>query len=498
MCYKNIGFTYVRFLYKFYNEENNMLENDPEIRDSSLRRKASWLEKMRWSRWYKGGTTVVKIAIPTAIAIATLTACTPKVDEQQQKAYKNYLSAWGEYQTAVSTYDKLETPGKPSLPSKLVIANDLDDKATTEALNSKTTTLQNATTEINQLCEALKNNETQKVAYQSYLSAWGTYANAVAEYEALENAEKPALPANLLLTKDLDEKATTKALNDARTALENATAEINKLIKQYEQETPTPPEPPIDYDKLTPADLTDEQKNAIITSIITALEKNIKQNIGRGDGVINEILGFEFKNNTITLLLDYTNSTFGNMIGMYRYTMVDEVNYKALIVDGVTPVSATAKGEKIIEFSSKSNDDRMQEVLAKLNPTLAETNPQFVSLTKISGAIIDNLGKTNEIKLFVINDDGITIIKTNARSDGDRTDPIGQSILAESAEIGKDYTKPTTETYEFGENVILLGEMFKEDDSNEVLDAFEHKGQTYAIIRNRYTELKKGAESENY
>lgn len=478
-------------MYKFYNEENNMLENDPEIRDASLRRKASWLEKMRWSRWYKGGTMVVKIAIPTAIAIATLTACTPKVDEQQQKAYKNYLSAWGEYQTAVSTYDKLETPDKPILPSKLVIANDLDEKATTEQLNQKTTTLQNATTEINQLCEALKNNQTQKVAYQSYLSAWETYANAVAEYEALENAEKPALPASLLLTKSLDEKATTKALNDARTALENATAEIYKLIKQYEQETPTPPEP----DK----PMTKEE---IVEKITSAVETAVKNVLGRNATRI-EYLAIDYKEESgkffVDILTEYNTVVSGvsgktrRLLRIPMQTEMTEENLK----NGTFLPTGPRNGQTLIDIPMTSQDTRDREVLAKLNPSLAETNPEFICLTSVSGGTI-SIGDTKRITIYAINEHGITVTSTRARSDGDRVDSIGQSILAESAEEGKDYTKPTIETYEFGENVILLGEMFKEDVSNEVLDVFEHKGQTYAIIRNRYTELKKGAESENY
>ncbi len=454
---------------KFYNEEKNMLENYPEIRDASLRKKPSFLEKTLWKRWYKGvSTAVLAITLPTAI-VCTLSACTPTVavDEQQQKAYKNYLSAWGEYENAVTEYNKIENADKPTLPANLVLTKTLDDKATTDNLKSETQKLETATENILNLCEIYNNNQddpAQKAAYQNYLSAWNTYQAAVAEYEALENEDKPALPANLVLAKRLDENATTKALNEGRTALENATAEINKLIEEYTQQTPIPPA--IDYDKLTPADLTEEQKEIIVKNITTALEKNIKQNIGRGDGVINEVLGFEFENNTITLLLDYTNSTFGNMIGMYKYTMANEVNYKALIVDGITPASATAKGEKIVEFSTTSNDNRANEVLAKLNPEIAATNPQFISLTSTSGGTI-SIGDTKRITIYTINKQGITIISTRARSDGDRIDPIGQSILAESATVGKDYTAPTTETFEFGKNVLLLGEMFKGNDSNE-------------------------------
>ena len=186
----------------------------------------------------------------------------------------------------------METPDKPILPSKIVFENDFDEKATTEQLNQKTTTLQNATTEINQLCEALKNNQTQKVAYQSYLSAWETYANAVAEYEALENAEKPALPANLVLAKTLDDKATTKELNDARAALENATAEINKLIQQYEQETPTPPEP----DK----PMTKEE---IVEKITSAVETAVKNVLGRNATRI-EYLAIDYKEESGKFFVD--------------------------------------------------------------------------------------------------------------------------------------------------------------------------------------------------
>lgn len=453
---------------KFYNEEKNMLENYPEIRDASLRKKPSFLEKTLWKRWYKGvSAAVLAITLPTAI-VCTLSACTPTVavDEQQQKAYKNYLSAWGQYENAVTEYNKIENADKPSLPANLVLTKTLDDKATTDNLKSETQKLETATVNILNLCEIYNNNQddpAQKVAYQNYLSAWNTYQAAVAEYEALENEEKPALPANLVLAKSLDDKATTKELNDARAALENATAEINKLIQQYEQETPTPPV--IDYDKLTPADLTEEQKEIIVKNVTTALEKNIKRNIGN-TGVINEVLSIEFNNNDLTLLVNYTNDTLGNMIGMYKYTMANEVNYKALIVDGITPASATAKGEKIVEFSTKSNDNRANEVLAKLNPQIAATNPQFISLTNVAGDVI-SIGGTNVITIYTINSNGISKVVTNARSDGDRTDPIGQSILAESATVGKDYTAPTTETFEFGKNVLLLGEMFKGNDSNE-------------------------------
>ncbi len=468
---------------KFIDEEKNMLENDPEIRDPSLRVKPSLWERLLWRRWYKGSSAVLSLAVPAAvvISIATLTSCTPQVDEMQQKAYKDYLYAWDEYRDAVYTYDAVQNPEKPSLPANLVLTKDLDEKATTESLKYETDNIEEVIREIFTLCDYYRNNDSQKVAYQNYLSAWDTYANAVAEYEALENAEKPALPANLVLSKDLDEKATTKALNDVRTALENATAEINKLIKQYEQETPTPPNP----DK----PMTKEE---IAEKVTSAVESNVKEALGGGATDIR-YLAIDYKEiedkHYVDILTEYHNPLSADgvlsikLIRIPMQTELSEENIKNATFKPKNEWDAST----IVNVPTKTADTRDKDVLAKLNPTLAETNPSFISLTNTAGDVI-SIGGTNEIKIFVINDNGITIIKTNARSDGNRVDPIGQSILAETAEEGTDYTKPTIETFVFGENVILLGEMFQGEQAQEYenVDA-EINGVRYAIIRNHHT-----------
>ena len=143
-------------------------------------------------------------------------------------------------------------------------------------------------------------------------------------------------------------------------------------------------------------------------------------------------------------------------------TAMTEENLK----NGTFLPTSKYNGSNVVDIPSKSQDARDREVLAKLNPTLAETNPQFISLAFTTGGAI-GIGQTTGITIYTISSKGISITNTKARSDGDRTDPIGQSILAESAVVGKDYTAPTTETFEFGKNVLLLGEMFKEIDSNE-------------------------------
>lgn len=447
---------------KFYNEEKNMLENYPEIRDASLRKKPSFLEKTLWKRWYKGvSTAVLAITLPTAI-VCTLSACTPTVavDEQQQKAYKNYLSAWGEYENAVTEYNKIENADKPTLPANLVLTKTLDDKATTDNLKSETQKLETATVNILNLCEIYNNNQddsAQKAAYQNYLSAWNTYQAAVAEYEALENEEKPALPADLVLAKSLDDKSTTEELNKVRTALENATAEINKLIDEYTQQTPTLPEP-----------MTKEE---IVAAVTNAVETAVKNVLGRNATNI-EYLAIDYKVESgkyfVDIITEYNTVVSGvsgktrRLVRIPMQTEMTEENLK----NGVFLPTGPRNGKTLLDLPITSQDARDREVLTKLNPTLAETNPQFISLTNSSYGTI-SIGSTNEITIYTITNYGITKTITYARSDGDRIDPIGQSILAESATVGKDYTAPTTETFEFGKNVLLLGEMFKENDSNE-------------------------------
>ncbi len=334
-------------------------------------------------------------------------------------------------------------------------------------MKSETQKLETATVNILNLCEIYNNNQddsAQKAAYQNYLSAWNTYQAAVAEYEALENEEKPALPADLVLAKSLDDKSTTEELNKGRTALENATAEINKLIEEYTQQTPIPPA--IDYDKLTPADLTEEQINTIVTKVTTALAANIQKSLPTTE---YEIVAMEFDVNASNqgvarLLFNYTTIN-GEYYEMREFPMNCELNYKNLLTSEIAAADKYA-GDRKIYFHVNTTEPRANEVLAKLNPEIAATNPQFISLTKSSGPAI-SIGGTATITLYTINNKGITKTITYARSDGDRTDPIGQSILAESATVGKDYTAPTTETFEFGKNVLLLGEMFKGNDSNE-------------------------------
>lgn len=243
-------------------------------------------------------------------------------------------------------------------------------------------------------------------------------------------------------------------------------------------------------------------KEEIVEKVTSAVETAVKNVLGRNATNI-EYLAIDYKEESgkyfVDILTEYNTVVSGvsgktrRLVRIPMQTEMTEENLK----NGTFLPTGPRNGQTLLDLPITTQDTRDREVLAKLNPALAETNPRFISLTNTYHGPIA-IGGANEIKLYLITDNGVTVIKTYARSDGDRTDPIGQSILAESAVVGKDYTSPTTETFAFGENVILLGEMFKEDASNEVLDVFEHKGQTYAIIRNRYTELKKGAESENY
>lgn len=453
---------------KFCNEEKNMLENYPEIRDASLCKKPSFLEKTLWKRWHKGVFAVaLSIALPTAM-ICALSACTPtaSVDEQQQKAYQNYLSAWEQYETAVSEYNKAENPDKPNLPANLVITKTLDDKATAENLKSETQKLETVTANILNLCEIYNNNQddpAQKAAYQNYLSAWNTYQAAVAEYEALKNEEKPEqLPANLVLSKNLDETAATQQLNQGRAALENATAEIKKLIEEYSQQTPTPPEP----DK----PMTTEE---IVAAVTNAVESNIKEGLENGASDI-KYLAIDYKKvedkHYLDILVEYQHPSVEKgtkSIRLLRVPMQSELNEEN-IKNGTFKPKNEWDASTLVNISTKSADSRAEEALAKLKEDNQVTYSDLTNITTLSigGSSVDTTLGCGATGVVITRIDANKVIRyaLMVKSDGNTKDTIGENLI--NGTLGTTYRVVKKFEYEFGDNAILLGEIFQENDSN--------------------------------
>ncbi len=213
-----------------------------------------------------------------------------------------------------------------------------------------------------------------------------------------------------------------------------------------------PDKPDIDYDKLTPATLTAEQKATIVNNVTTALAKNIQRNIGN-TGVVNKVVAVDFEGNYVKLLLDYHNNSYGDMYGFYKYEMKTEMNYKNILTSDISPVSSNGRGTPLLDdFSHTGNDTRVKEVMAKLNPSLNIEECDFTSIVNTSGDIISGVGGTNRVTIHIINNGAVTKIVTNAKSDANYTDPIGQGII--NGELGKTYTEPTIESFELGDYAL--------------------------------------------
>lgn len=219
-------------------------------------------------------------------------------------------------------------------------------------------------------------------------------------------------------------------------------------------ENPDDKKPDKNLNDKSPAEFTAEEKNTIANNVLTELADNIKKNIGLSSGVINKLIAIDFSEaepTTINLLMDYTNNSMGNNIGLFSYRLTSPVTYEDLY-KGDFARSDKLAGTSIKEFSVGRHDDRISEIMAILSPT-DELNYDIISLANTSGDIFPGIGKTNEISISLLNEKGIKVISTNARSDAGYTDdPIGKGIL--NGKLGVTYTEPSIETYEFSENVL--------------------------------------------
>lgn len=248
---------------------------------------------------------------------------------------------------------------------------------------------------------------------------------------------------------------------------------------------PDPEKPNVDYDKLTPETLTAEQKATMVNNVTTALATNIQKSVGRKDGVVNKIIALDFEKNSqeVKLLLDYTNSSIGNQIGLFNFALSTDANYKNFITNEITPANNNM-GITLISFSTQSSDERTEESLNKLSPNINTQDLDFNSIVNTTGPTLP-IGGTNTITIYTINKQQITKTSTYARSDGNITDVIEQSIL--QGEEGKTYTTPETEIYKFSNNLLYdFNGLVKEITDKKVSTSYNFivDNQTSQYIRN--------------
>lgn len=216
---------------------------------------------------------------------------------------------------------------------------------------------------------------------------------------------------------------------------------------------PDDKQPDKNLDDKSPSEFTAEEKNTIANNVLTELSDNIKKNIGLKDGEINKLIAIDFNEaepTTINLLIDYTNSSVGNNIGLFSYRLTSPVTYEDLYKWDFARADKLA-GTSVKQFSVRNHDERIREVMVVLSPA-DDLNYDISSLANNPDEIIPGIGRTNKITINLLDSEGIKVVSTNARSDGNFLDPIGQGIL--NGELGVTYTEPTIETYEFSKKVL--------------------------------------------
>lgn len=225
-----------------------------------------------------------------------------------------------------------------------------------------------------------------------------------------------------------------------------------------------PPEPEVP--DLKP-DLTQQE---VVEKIINTIEPNIQRVIGK-KSIIDKYLALDFKveeskNNLYALVQFQTqsNGSYVTGVDLIKISMNTEPSQSTIKNDQFKPTSATT-GSLVVSVPAQSQDDRAEDVLVKLKAQQKAISYDLVNVFVSPGLTLD-IGGTKVITVYTINKDGICEIRTNARSDGDRIDPIGQSVL--KGVCGVDYTIPVVKEYKFSEKVLYDFQGLEKDTSSEI------------------------------
>ena len=229
-------------------------------------------------------------------------------------------------------------------------------------------------------------------------------------------------------------------------------------LPEIEDEKP-PKDPVIDYDNLTAADLTAEQKATIANNVTTALATNIKKNIGRA-GVIKKVIAIDFKENNLTLLLNYDGIS-GDTIGLYEYSLTSNISYKSLLTNDITSAN-TNSGAQLLNFSTENSSNIiLKETIEKSFSKLQkdgicdfENNADF-KLVVTGGTAMDNTLSCAATKatFYYINTTKINRIELNIQSDTAPTTFIEDKLI--NGTFNKTYRILSEYEYNFSDNALF-------------------------------------------
>ena len=434
--------------------DKNYMENradyfgDENEYTPAISRLAAW-----WNKKHTKPLAMVAAGIAVAVVVPALVACNPKVDEAQQKAYKNYLSAWNNYESAVQAYDKVENPEKGELPANLVIEKTLDDKAATDALNSETNKLTSATAQIKVLIDELSKTDPGPgpgpVVDEEFEEAYTNYRDKYAQYLAVANKYVAAFPEeNYVYIESIAKVDATKEELPAEVA--KLDAEIDRLEKE------------LFWTDIKSAEDLKEKSPELYKQVIEKTIEITKPKLekaalmggsaNRYQADINKIMAFDFNEQSITALIDITHSFHGNNILLIEIPVSGKTNYKDIINHPESLVLGDAKTKLQISKVSTVDQDKTNAVFEKASKDLEfdwDKNDASM-ITAASGGVDDVLQcGTTALRLYNISSKGIIYKSLKVKSDGNTNDFITDYLI--NGELNKTYRKTDEFTYEFSD-----------------------------------------------
>lgn len=218
-------------------------------------------------------------------------------------------------------------------------------------------------------------------------------------------------------------------------------------------------------DDTKPPELTEEEKQAIIVqNIYNAVESILGTPSALGHNAkINDVLAVDYEDggDKVTLLVDNTTST--RRISLLTFTTTTKTT-KENILNNIISIDISIDAEKPFSvgytvFDTKNNEksNAIYNKLKQENLLESKVEANIKAYSTGSGGIDEVLGGCNSITLYTLNNNEIEKIEMRAKSDGNITDFVTESLI--NGTLNKTF-KPFTSSsshyyFEFSDNAIV-------------------------------------------
>ena len=221
-----------------------------------------------------------------------------------------------------------------------------------------------------------------------------------------------------------------------------------------EKEEPNTPE------VVDPENLTAEQKQKVINTIVPIVEPNVKKVIGR-TGKVDKYISIDFDNNEqaqeykTILLVDYSN-TLGTTTALISVDMATKTTAETIINSPETIKTLDQYATKEIEFSVDKEETRAQAVYDKLVADEAIESigtPDYYGMRVVPGSTSAELNcGIHYVDLYTFNKGNLAYNRIEVKSDAYNVDYIDEHLL--DGTKGTTYRKVSEESFENSNAVI--------------------------------------------